>query len=145
MRALFARDEHEFWFNHFTDEEKQLKKMSVWQLAEVINEENVHSNNPVKKIVAEHAINHRLAKLQANASFGSALISFIGGIICALLTVWLTTALAQDQRGSNATDCVPKNFEQGIKTKENQSPIRNENERGKEQVTPAPEIQKVEK
>ena len=121
MRALFARDEYEYWFNHFTDEEKKLKKMSIWQLAEVINEANVHNNNPVKKIVAEHALSHRLAKLQANASWGSSFVG-IGGVIAgAILSSWLSSAPFKERQ--NVAESKTEITKQSRNETEKQTPI----------------------
>jgi len=95
IRALFARDKEAFWWNHFTDEEKKLREMDVWELAQVINEARVHNlaSEAEKLIVAEHMLNVRLAKIQATASWGSGLLGFIGAILGAALSVSLTTFL----------------------------------------------------
>lgn len=39
IRALFAKDEFDYWFKQFTDEEKEILRMDSWQLAKVIVEE----------------------------------------------------------------------------------------------------------
>jgi len=73
IRAFFARDKDAFWWNEATDEEKQLRRMDVWELAKVINEARVRNlaGEAEKLIVAEHMLNVRLAKIQATASWGS--------------------------------------------------------------------------
>ena len=95
IRAFFSRDKQAFWWNHFTDEEKQLRRMDVWQLAKVINEARVRNlaGESEKLIVAEHMLNVRLAQIQAKASWGSGVLGFVGAIIGAALSVSLTIAL----------------------------------------------------
>ena len=63
IRSFFARDKDEFWWNHFTDEEKELRRMDVWQLAKVINEGRVRNlaGEAEKIIVAEHMLSERLS------------------------------------------------------------------------------------
>ncbi|MDO9365662.1 MAG: hypothetical protein Q7T58_04850 [Methylotenera sp.] len=87
IKGLFARDKQAFWFNHFTDEEKELRRMDAWQLAKVIHEADVHKNNSEKRIVAEHLLNVRLAQIQSKASWGSGVLGFVGAIIGAVLSV----------------------------------------------------------
>lgn len=89
IRSFFARDKRAFWWKHFTDDEKQLRRMNAWQLAKVIHEENT----PEKRIVAEHFLNVRLAKIQATASWGSGVLGFVGAIIGAALSVALTMSI----------------------------------------------------
>jgi len=95
IKAFFARDKAAFWWNHFTDEEKKLRRMDAWQLAEVINEARVRNiaGMEAKRIVAEHMLNVRLAQIQATASWGSGVLCFVGAIIGAAMSVALTAAL----------------------------------------------------
>ncbi len=104
IKALFARDKEVFWWNHFTDEEKKLRRMDVWELAKVINEARVGNlaGEAEKLIVAEHMLNMRLAKIQATASWGSGVLGFVGAIIGAALSVSLTMAL-QTPKGAPGT------------------------------------------
>ncbi len=97
FRALFARDEVAFWFDHFHDDERKLARMDVWELAKVINEARVRNlaGEAEKLIVAEHLLNVRLAKIQATAAWGSGVLGFVGAIIGAALSVALTLALQQ--------------------------------------------------
>jgi hypothetical protein len=95
IKALFAKDKEEFWFKHFTDEEKELKRMDAWQLAEVINEARVRNSADmeVKRIVAEHMLNVRLANIQARPNY-FALFVGLAGVIGG---VFLTSALQKPQ------------------------------------------------
>jgi len=106
IRAFFASDKDAFWWNEATDEEKQLRRMDVWQLAKVINEVRVHNlaGEAEKLIVAEHMLNVRLAKIQATASWGSGVLGFVGAIIGAALSVSLTMALQSPQEAP----CAPE-------------------------------------
>ena len=83
IRAFFARDKEAFWFQIFSDEERELREMDVWQLAEIISDESVQSK---KKIVAEHLLNLRLATIQSNATYHSAIIGLIGVTLGAIIT-----------------------------------------------------------
>ena len=93
IKAFFSSDEETFWFNHFTDEEKALRHMDVWELAKVINEARVRNlaGEAEKLIVAEHMLNVRLAKIQAKASWGSGILGFTGAIIGASLSIALAS------------------------------------------------------
>jgi hypothetical protein len=93
IRSFFARDKRAFWWDHFTDEEKQLRRMDAWQLATVIHEESIRQTAPEKRIVAEHMLNVRLAQIQATASWGSGVLCFVGAIIGAAMSVALTSVL----------------------------------------------------
>jgi hypothetical protein len=95
IKSLFARDKEAFWWDHFTDEEKKLRRMDVWELAKVINEARVRNlaGEAEKLIVAEHMLNMRLAQIQAKASWGSGILGFIGAIIGASLSVSLAMVL----------------------------------------------------
>lgn len=106
IKALFARDKDAFWWSHFTDEEKQLRRMDAWQLAKVINEARVRNlaGEAEKLIVAEHMLNVRLAKIQATASWGSGVLGFVGAIIGAALSVALTLALQSPKEAP----CTPE-------------------------------------
>lgn len=103
IRSLFSRDKHEFWWNHYTDEEKQLRRMDAWQLATIIHEENIRQTAPEKRIVAEHMLNVRLAQIQATASWGSGVLGFVGAIIGAALSV----SLAMTFQSPKEAPCAP--------------------------------------
>ena len=100
ISSFFARDKRTFWWKHFTDDEKQLRRMNVWELAKVINEET----NPEKRIVAEHFMNVRLAKIQATASWGSGVIGFVGAIIGAAISVALTMSIQSPKEAPCAAE-----------------------------------------
>lgn len=70
--------------------------MSAMQLAQQINEANV-SRNIEKKIVAEHFLNVRLARLQARPVWWSIFAAIIGAFGGAFLTAWLTKTDSQVQ------------------------------------------------
>ncbi|HYN60802.1 MAG TPA: hypothetical protein VET87_14790 [Rubrivivax sp.] len=93
LRGLLARNRDEFWWNYFTDEELELRKMDVWELAGVIQDARVTSGMDKKLIVAEHMLNVRLAQIQATASWGSGVLGFIGALVGAALSVVLAAAL----------------------------------------------------
>ena len=59
IKSLFARDRHQYWLDHFTDEEKELRRMNAWQLAAIIEEASVRSGMERKRIVAEHMLDVR--------------------------------------------------------------------------------------
>ena len=83
LKALFAPDEYEFWWHHFTDEEKKLRRMDVWELAEVISQKK--PNSP-ESIVAEHMLNVRLAKMQVRATYFNIVVGFVGIVVGAVLS-----------------------------------------------------------
>jgi len=87
IRALFARDEYGYWFNHFTDEEKELRRMDSWELAKIIHEAIVHNSNHEKRIVAEHMLQVRLVKMQNRAVYVSIIFGLIGVVLGSVLTV----------------------------------------------------------
>jgi len=89
LKALFARDGYGYWFEHFTDEEKELRRMDSWQLARVIHEETVCPQNPEKQIVAEHMLQVRVAKIQNRATYVSVVVGFIGILVGAALSSML--------------------------------------------------------
>ncbi|PAU89772.1 hypothetical protein CK507_02565 [Pseudomonas sp. WN033] len=89
IKALFARDEYSYWFALITDEEKELRRMDSWELAKVIHEESVHQTNPERRIVAEHMLQIRVAKIQSRATYVSVVVGFLG----VLAGVVLTTAI----------------------------------------------------
>jgi hypothetical protein len=115
IKGFFARDKYAFWFNHFTDEEKQLRRMDVWQLAKIINEAHVRNlaGEAEKLIVAEHMLAERLARIQARPTY----IAIYAGLAGVVGGAFLTSALqspnqpikcicealhvAQDQRSNN--------------------------------------------
>lgn len=99
IRSFFARDEHAFWRDHFTDDEKQLRRMDAWELATVIHEENIRQTAPEKRIVAEHMLNVRLATIQARATY----ISVVAGLVGIVGGAFLTSAF---QKPDSPPKCV---------------------------------------
>lgn len=93
FRALFARDEHAFWWEHFSDEERELREMDARQLAAALHEAQVRHNNE-RRILVEHMLSARLAQLQSRASWGSGVLGFGGAVLGAAMTVGLTAALS---------------------------------------------------
>jgi hypothetical protein len=110
IRGFFARDKRAFWWSHFTDEEKKLRRMDVWQLAKAINEARVRNlaGEVEKLIVAEHMLNVRLAQIQAKASWGSGILGFVGAIIGSALSVSLTIALQSPKEVQSAIEANNK-------------------------------------
>lgn len=101
IRSLFARDKDAFWWNHFTDEEKQLRRMDVWQLAKVINEARVRNlaGEAEKLIVAEYMLSERLARIQARPGY----IAVLAGLVGVVGGAFLTSAL---QKPDSQPKCV---------------------------------------
>lgn len=85
IKALFAKDEYSYWFKLITDEEKELRCMDSWELAKVIHEGNINNSNPVKRIVAEHMLQVRLAKIQSRATYLNIIFGLIGVVLGAIL------------------------------------------------------------
>ena len=101
----------------FSDEEKELRRMDVWQLAALIKEPNVRPGIEQKRIVAEHMLNVRLAKIQSKASWGPGVLGFVGAIVGAALSVSLTNVLQ--------TPCqVPHAIQQTIKKQTIAAPVK---------------------
>lgn len=92
IKAFFARDKHAFWFSHFTDEEKELARMDVWQLASAIQESRVRAGVEQRRIVAEHMLNERLARIQSRASLWSGWLGLFGALLGAALGFFLGTS-----------------------------------------------------
>ena len=92
VQGFVSRNPEEYWFNKFTDEERRLKKMDVWQLAEVIRDESISSGRAERKVVAEYMLQQRLAKIQSNATFLGALTSAIFGLGGVIIGALLTTS-----------------------------------------------------
>lgn len=96
FRSLFAKDKEAFWWHEITDEEKQLRRMDAWQLAAVIQEANVRIDTGQKRIVAEHMLNVRLAKIQAMPAY----LAVCAGIAGVIGGAFLTAALQPSQEHS---------------------------------------------
>ena len=86
LKALFAKDEYDYWFKLITDEEKELRRMDSWELAKIISDESIKHTAPEKRIVAEHMLQIRLAKIQSRATYVSVIIGFIGVLAGAMIT-----------------------------------------------------------
>ena len=116
VKAFFARDKEKFWQDHFTDEEKKLKRMDIRQLAKVINEARVRNlaGEAEKLIVAEYMLKERLARIQAFPVYLSLFTAFAGVIVGAYLTSTLqkspeqTKCVCECQSGSAAKNAEPK-------------------------------------
>lgn len=87
FRALFAKDEFDYWFKQFTDEEKDILRMDSWELAKIIVEENNHNGNSQKRIIAEHVLQVRLIKLQNRATYISMIVGLLGIALGSFLTI----------------------------------------------------------
>ena len=93
IKAIFSRNKDEFWWNHFTDEERILREMDVWALAKVIADP-LNDGRPERRVVAEHMLNARLARIQANASWASGILGVIGAVLGAILGATLAVILS---------------------------------------------------
>lgn len=102
IRKFFARDKYAFSWGYFTDDEKLLRCMDAWQLATVIHEESIRKTAPEKRIVAEHMLNVRLAKIQTRATY----ISIVAGLVGAVGGAFLTTAFQKpDSQTKRVCEC----------------------------------------
>lgn len=95
LKGFFARDKNAYWWDHWTDEEKQLRRMDVWQLANVINEARVRNlaGEAEKLIVAEHMLSERLARIQARPGY----IATVAGLAGVVGGAFLTSALQKPE------------------------------------------------
>jgi hypothetical protein len=84
---IYWRLQYSYWFALITDDEKKLRRMDSWELARLIHEETVHPNSPEKRIVAEHFLQVRIAKIQSRATYMSAFVGFVGGLAGAALLI----------------------------------------------------------
>jgi hypothetical protein len=91
LKGLFSIDKYAYWWGHWTDEEKQLRRMDVWQLAKVINEARVRNlaGEAEKLIVAEHMLTERLARIQARPGYIAIVAGLVGVVGGAFLTSFL--------------------------------------------------------
>jgi hypothetical protein len=84
LKSIFARDKYAFWWKEATDREKEFTQMDAWDLAQVMC-----GNNAADKIVAEHFLNLRLARIQADATKRSSWFALFGALATAVLTFYL--------------------------------------------------------
>lgn len=93
IRGFLARDKDDFWWNHFTDEEKKLRRMNVRQLAKVINEVRVRNlaGEAETLIVAEHMLRERIARIQSRPTWFAIWAGLVGVAGGAFLTSLLQT------------------------------------------------------
>lgn len=91
LKGFVARDKNAYWWAHWTDEEKQLRRMDVWQIAKIINEARVRglAGEAEKLIVAEHMLSERLARIQARPGY----IATVAGLVGVVGGAFLTSAL----------------------------------------------------
>lgn len=103
IKGFFVRDKYSYWWKYVTDEEKQLRRMDVWQLAEVIRE--ARSKSPTseaeKIIVAEYMLSERLARIQARPAY----FSIFAGIIGIVVGAFLTSALQSNDKHECVCEC----------------------------------------
>ena len=119
VRAFFARDKGAFWWNEITNEEKQLRRMDVWELARVIHEARVRNlaGEAEKLIVAEHMLGERLARIQARPAY-FAIYAGLAGVVGG---VFLTSLL---QPPNEANKCVCECKTSGALQQPAQEPIK---------------------
>jgi hypothetical protein len=89
IKSIFARDKYAFWYNEITNEEKELARMDVWQLAAVMVNSVETKSNVLQRIVAEHMLNERLARIQSRASIWAAVIGAGITLLSVFFSVWL--------------------------------------------------------
>lgn len=119
VRAFFTRDKDAFWWNEITNEEKQLRRMDVWELARVIHETRVRNlaGEAEKLIVAEHMLAERLARIQARPAY-FAIYAGLAGVVGG---VFLTSSL---QPPNEANKCVCECKTAGTLQQPAQEPIK---------------------
>lgn len=81
IKALFARDEFEFWFVNFTDKEKELLQMDSFELAEVIEDKPKTKEG----VFAAHILQSRLVTSQNRAVY----ISMVVNLLCVIIGAFL--------------------------------------------------------
>jgi len=93
LKSVLASNRFDYWWGLFTDEEKELARMDVSQLAGVLEEAKVRSGMERKRIVAEHMLSVRLARIQSKAAWGAGALGFAGALLGAALSVALATVM----------------------------------------------------
>lgn len=88
FKAIFRSDPKQYWWEFFSDEERELRRMDIWELAG-----EVEAGDNRRRIVAEHMLNVRLVRIQSNAAWGAGILGFIGALLGAALSVALTITL----------------------------------------------------
>ena len=108
IKGFFARNKYVYWWSHFTDEEKQLRRMDVWQLAKVINEARVRNlaGEAEKAIVAEHMLSERLVRIQARPGY----VAIVAGLVGIIGGAFLTSEL---QKLDSQSKCVCVDQQEG--------------------------------
>jgi hypothetical protein len=86
FKELFVKDRYGFWFNRFSDEEKELRRMDSWELAEIIQEETIKKRDIKKLIIAEHMLQVRLVKMHNNAIYLSIIFGLVGVLLGVILS-----------------------------------------------------------
>lgn len=120
IRAFFARDQYSFWWNEFTDRDKELSRLSTRQLAQELNKARTNKDGE-EQIIIEHLLSQRLAQMQSNASWGSGVLGFIGAIIGAALSVSMSSAF---QERHEQIKCVCECANYGTVQKPIQRPVQ---------------------
>lgn len=108
IRSLFARDKYSFWWNEITDEEKELARMDVWELAAVVQQ-----TNQQRRVVAEHMLNARLANIQASASKWAGWVSAFGAVLASVASFYLGQ-LSASKPPEVACTCNYRNEQQPV-------------------------------
>lgn len=119
IRGFFARDKDAFWWNHFTDEEKKLRRMDVRQLAKVINDARVRNlaGEAETLIVAEHMLRERIARIQSRPTW----FAIWAGLAGVAGGAFLTSSL---QPPNEANKCVCECKTAGTLQQPPQEPIK---------------------
>jgi hypothetical protein len=102
-KAFFARDKYSFWWSEFTARDKELASLSTRELAGELLIARTR-RDAEEKILIEHMLSQRLAEIQSKATWGAAVLGFIGAILGASLSVAITKILDDNNEcvGSNA-------------------------------------------
>jgi hypothetical protein len=126
IQIIFKRDDDDLFWHFITDEELELKRMDVWQLATVIHDESQQQTLPQKKIVAEHFLQERIARIQSNASLWSALGGAAIAIACVFIADYLALKRAETGRAESETQVSAEkagNSQKSVIDKPVQKPI----------------------
>jgi hypothetical protein len=101
VKSIFAGDKAAFWWNHFTDYELSLSRMTLTELASELQRTQVRHES-ANTIVVEHMLAARLARIQSRASWWSGWLGFAGAMLAAGLTFYLGQLAATTNSGAKA-------------------------------------------
>ena len=102
IKAFFERDKYSFWWNELTDRDKYLASLSTRELAGELRDARTQRNSE-EEIVIEHMLGQRLSEIQTKATWGAAILGFIGALIGAALSVGLTNTFDENNECVDAS------------------------------------------